>query len=265
MTKSDQLQLKKENLNFINITSCRKNFINETGSIYGSLIVLGPVKVPNKTKTHWACQCKCGRIVLATGSQLRTNRITSCGHKCDKIEDLTNQTINFLTVLYKDPTNPRQFADNSIHWICRCNICGTVKSVSGRLIKNGQAKSCGCLKSSGQQWITQILNKMRIKYEKEYKFKDLKSDNNVCLRFDFALFKNQHLVGLIEYQGEQHYNNHHFFDTKESFEQRLDRDKKKYQYCLKHNIPLLIISSLQSNTKQAIEEKILNFIQENKL
>jgi len=64
--------------------------------------------------------------------------------------------------------------------------------------------SCGCLKTSvGEYYISNILKENNIKYIKEYIFKDLKSDKNAYLRFDFAILDdNNNPIRLIEFDGE---------------------------------------------------------------
>lgn len=56
--------------------------------------------------------------------------------------DLTGQTFGNLTVLYK--TSEKR--DNEIMWHCSC-ACGNEINVRGRCLRNGDTKSCGCLKS----------------------------------------------------------------------------------------------------------------------
>ena len=61
---------------------------------------------------------------------------------------------------------------------------------------------------------------------------------NGLLRFDFAIFdKNNNLLGLIEYQGEQHYKNYKIMGK----QQREITDPMKKEYCLNKNIPLFEI------------------------
>lgn len=53
--------------------------------------------------------------------------------------DLTGKVFHRLTVLARVGGNP-------IKYRCLCD-CGVTKEVMGKLLKNGKAKSCGCLKS----------------------------------------------------------------------------------------------------------------------
>jgi hypothetical protein len=53
--------------------------------------------------------------------------------------DMTGQKFNRLTVLEEcGKTN-----DGKVKWLCLCD-CGNVSSVSGKHLRNGQIKSCGC-------------------------------------------------------------------------------------------------------------------------
>lgn len=56
----------------------------------------------------------------------------------------------------------------------------------------------------------------------------------MALRFDFAIFNQNKLVCLIEFQGEQHtYSSNGFYS-----EDLIKHDKQKIEYCEQHNIPL---------------------------
>ena len=80
--------------------------------------------------------------------------------------------------------------------------------------------------------IQNILNELNIKYQKQYSFTNLTGEKDK-LRFDFAIFKNDELYALIEYQGEQHYQSEDFFGGEEKFLQVKEYDKKKRDYCKK--------------------------------
>lgn len=215
-----------------------KKLIDETGHIYGKLTVIKSIRTAEMRKTGWLCQCQCGNTIICSGSDLRTGKRTSCGKHCNSVKNEIGKTYGFLTVLRRDPTPATEFADKSVHWICQCNLCNTQKSISGRLLRNSQAKSCGCLKSAGEQAIAKYLSSNNIQYQKEYSFADLVDIQP--LRFDFAIFNNNQLLGLIEFQGRQHFKDIDYFH-KDDFEKRITKDKIKVDYCIKNNIPLLKI------------------------
>lgn len=76
----------------------------------------------------------------------------------------------------------------------------------------------------------------------------------VMLRFDFALLSNNKVIGLVEYQGEQHYNPKVAWYS----EDLVERDNRKKEYCKEHNIPLLYL------TKDSdIKGEIINFYETN--
>lgn len=92
--------------------------------------------------------------------------------------------------------------------------------------------------SKGARKVRDFLDINKIDYFPEYIFKDLKYKN--YLRFDFAIMKDDKLLGLIEYHGEQHYEGSMF--NNESLEERQLKDRLKEAYCICRDIPLLVIS-----------------------
>ncbi|MCL1791054.1 MAG: hypothetical protein FWG40_06825 [Peptococcaceae bacterium] len=58
--------------------------------------------------------------------------------KTTRYEDLTGQTFNRLTALY------REHRDGRPYWVCKCE-CGNETYVNAGALKNGGVKSCGCL------------------------------------------------------------------------------------------------------------------------
>lgn len=85
---------------------------------------------------------------------------------------------------------------------------------------------------------------------KEVEYKRTKSFNvtdpygrNYTLIFDGAIYKDNRLVMLAEYQGPQHYHyNNQFYRNYDDFQDALYRDKLKQDFCRKNNIPLITIS-----------------------
>ena len=94
-----------------------------------------------------------------------------------------------------------------------------------------------CNESKGEKQIAEVLCDME--YSRQYRFPDCR--NVYPLPFDFAVFYNGNLKGVIEYQGEQHYRPIDHFGGVDSFEKTKVRDQIKIDYCKKNNIPLLVI------------------------
>lgn len=56
-----------------------KNFIDETGNIYGKLKVISIHHKDEKQGYYWNCYCDCGNKCIVRGSQLRAGKTNSCG------------------------------------------------------------------------------------------------------------------------------------------------------------------------------------------
>lgn len=108
----------------------------------------------------------------------------------------------------------------------------------------------GCHGSIGELLVENLLIKNNIKYKPQYSFPDLKYRR--CLLFDFGILNDkEELIGLLEYNGIQHYEFvKHMHQNQEGFEIYKFKDKLKQDYCIKNNIPLYIIrydEDLESN------------------
>ena len=94
--------------------------------------------------------------------------------------------------------------------------------------------------SYGEYNISSFLQDININFEYQYRIKECK-DKRV-LPFDFGILNdNLELIGLIEYQGEQHYRPIKYFGGEKKFKEIQRRDSIKKKYCVDTNIPLLII------------------------
>lgn len=91
------------------------------------------------------------------------------------------------------------------------------------------------IKSKGEKLILNYLKERNVNFKKEYCFKDLKIIR--YLRFDFAIFNNDQLFCLIEFNGKQHYG----INSKYSNDRVYKSDKMKNDYCKKNNIKLITI------------------------
>lgn len=90
--------------------------------------------------------------------------------------------------------------------------------------------------------IEEILNETDLYFVEEYSFPDLVSTNGRPLRFDFAVFDDDNeLDFLIEYQGIQHYEPKSKFGGVSGLRRQQFNDMRKREYCVEHNIKLIII------------------------
>lgn len=143
----------------------------------------------------------------------------------------------------------------------KCKICSKTWKSTFNNIKNGN--SCPhCSASKGERHIAKILNEHNIQYKSQYWFNNCRIQ--LPLPFDFALFKNNKLVGLCEYQGEQHYKPVDFANkgidwAENQFKRNQFSDGIKRTYCKRNNIPLLEIPYWEYDNAENI---ILKFLKE---
>jgi hypothetical protein len=123
-------------------------------------------------------------------------------------------------------------------WKCRCGICGNTFTALPAKVNNGHITSCGCrIQSSGEDYVASILTEYKINFVPQYTFDDCKL--KYPLRFDFAIMRDDIVIGLIEYDGKQHFEPIEFFGGIEGFHETKIRDQIKNEYCCSHNIPLI--------------------------
>lgn len=232
-----------------NRSSKKENLVGHT---FGRLTVLEE-DLEGKARTSricWKCKCECGKEVSVRADYLKSGATKSCGcyqkslgptngekAKLTLTQDLRGQKFGKLTVI--DLNKELSEKGSGAFWNCLCD-CGNKKIVKASNLKNGDTKSCGCLKSFGETKISYLLNEMNIPYVKEYTFADLKGDN-ANLRFDFAIIENDKIKCLIEYQGEQHYKENPYFGGEERFKKQQKYDELKRKYCEKNKIKLVEI------------------------
>lgn len=123
--------------------------IDITGKHFERLTVLFPVNSNNKKK--WLCQCSCGNEVVVGYNNLTMNNTKSCGCLQKDIasknwEEYRNnknyigQQFGRLTVI--EFVNVEK---NEAIYRFRCT-CGNIIETSLHSVKEGNTKSCGCLK-----------------------------------------------------------------------------------------------------------------------
>lgn len=209
--------------------------IDETGKRYGMLTVIGRGPNDKNGKAQWYCKCDCGNTILSRGTDLRRNKVLTCGcTSYEKGSQLIGQKFGKLTVL--------EFLGNNSYgkhiYKCRCE-CGNTVIVNGNNLKSKNTQSCGCIKkekSIGEQNIEKILESENIRYKTQVKFPDLKYIS--YLYYDFALLDdNNNIIRLIEFDGIQHFKElSKWYDEEVSI-----RDELKNKYARQNNIPLIRI------------------------
>lgn len=200
--------------------------------------------------SKWHCRCECGNETDVQGYALRASNIKSCGCLGTKRRQETNslrgKQINIgdhfgkLTII-KDLGYRKQNSRNK-QWrwsLCQCSCGSSPIEVANALLTNGHVKSCGCLQSYGEMIIREFLQQNNIDYKEQYSFPDLTGPNGGKLRFDFAIFENNQLIYLIEFDGKYHYQTAaKHWQNYYSLEDIQYKDKMKNEYCKCHNILL---------------------------
>ena len=248
------------------ITSCgagcpykkSAQFIDETGNQYGRLKVLYRSDKQG-TKVYWHCLCSCGTEVDVQSTDLRSGRTTSCGCYQKEIssdlqfKDEIGNKYGKLTVLSLVTKKPKAI------WHCKCD-CGNEIDVRGIYLRSGNTKSCGCISSWAEENIEDILKELKVDFKRQYTFEDLISykDKGKKYRYDFAVLKDNEPIGLIEYNGIQHYEPVESWGGKEALMEQKIRDFIKENYAKNKNLPLLILNKNNKNLK----EDIKNFLEE---
>ena len=210
--------------------------IDLTNQIFGQLTVIERAEnTISDNRAQWLCKCNCGNLCIVRGTYLRTGKTKSCGciRKENNSSNLLNKKFGKLTVIEK--TNQR--ASRGIIWKCLCE-CGNICYISTNNLITKHTQSCGCNHLSiGEQNIIDILEQNKIKYIKEYTPSNLIfNDTKFNGRFDFYL---PDYNRLIEYDGEQHFNQSEFFNS--SLEYIQNHDKIKNQWAIDNNITLIRI------------------------
>ena len=152
--------------------------IDLTGQKYNRLTVIKESpKRDSSGCVMWECQCDCGNITYASSNALRSNHKRSCGclniEQVTKLghnnyEDITGLKFGKLTVISKSDIKKNK----RIHWNCICD-CGNSYIASGKGLRNGDIQSCGCLKSVGEQKISDLLRENNITYVREKIFDEI--------------------------------------------------------------------------------------------
>lgn len=233
------------------------------GRRFGRLVVLEKVEPyispKGYRKSRYSCQCDCGNQKVVTRNALVSHYTVSCGcwneekrHRpSSQRKDLMGQRFGRLVALERGPNIIVKSCEQKSTWICRCD-CGNVVQIRQRDLLNGKTRSCGCLVSKSEEIICRELSKLNVCYKNQYFFKDLRGRKGGLLKFDFAIFKNDELSFLLEYQSEYHY-----FNIEYGREVREYTDPRKKEYCKSHNIKLYEITYLDN-----IEDKLIKILKQ---
>ena len=129
---------------------------------FGQLTVLKKSDKKGKYgEIYWDCICDCGKEKTASGNNLKSMKIKSCGCLRKKSKpnkhNLIGCVFGRLTVI----SESKQIIKNRPRWTCKCS-CGNVIDVCGSELRKGNIKSCKCLQrelASNRRKINQLGSK----------------------------------------------------------------------------------------------------------
>jgi glutaredoxin len=130
-----------------------------------------------------------------------------------------------------------------------CNKCKQYFSQSPKshLKGNGCSK---CNESHGEKYIRKLLKDGNYNFKSQQGFP--KCRHKRMLRFDFTIYNDTSVIGVIEYQGAQHYKPIPFFGGEPTLQENKLRDSIKEKYCNNNNIPLCIIPYTERNLSKIL-------------
>lgn len=196
-------------------------------------------------------RCSCNKYDIYNGINKLKEKISEIhpSLKFIKIKDNLKEYNNSSKVVLK--CEKGHIFEISIHNLVN-NKRGCTKCSYSKQIKNLRGESFGT------KILLELFNELDIKYEREKKYKDLRSPySNKRLRYDFYL---EDYNVLIEYDGKQHFyhsKNNKIFNE-EKYLKIKNLDSMKDEYAKKNNIRLLRINYKEN--KEEIIEKVLKFI-----
>ena len=190
------------------------------------------------------CQSKNTVREQENWKQIRTDRVEESAVR----ESLTGKTYGFLDVLKYVKHN--QYGE--VIYTCHCNLCNSTEDIIGHRLTSSQmwdrCSKCRSSNSVGERLVYDFLTSKKVKFTAQQTFSGL-TGKHAALRFDFAIWDNDKIIGLIEVQGAQHYKPIEFFGGEKQFKVQLDYDNRKRGYCLSNNIPLLEYSYIDVENK----------------
>lgn len=124
---------------------------NLIGQQFGKLTVLTRAGSNNRGNAVWSCRCACGVITTALGQNLTSGFKKSCG--CSTLDRPQNAPyemtgLRFGRLIIRGRSGATH--DRKATWFAGCD-CGNTCEVSGKDVRTGHTRSCGCLEAESKK------------------------------------------------------------------------------------------------------------------
>lgn len=177
------------------------------------------------------------------------------GRRCPKCRDRRKHHSEFLREVYSLVGEEYRVVGEYKNAATKVKIrhanCGGLYETSPHAFLRGR-RCPRCRESRGEIAIRDVLSGEGIMYDAQKMLTDCRDKH--MLPFDFAIYNNRgvNILGLIEYDGEQHFRPIEFFGGEKSFKATQRRDAIKTKYCADNGIPLLRIPYTEFDNIEAI-------------
>lgn len=176
--------------------------------------------------------------------ETRAANFTSTGSRCPKCGGSLRLSQEEYEARIRDMGNNEykileKYINNNTGVLLLHVLCGNrFKSIPYTFYSGQRCPYCS--ESRGERFVRDFLIERNISHSTQYSLPGCIYKRQ--LKFDFAIFREEQLFCLIEYDGKQHFEPVDFFGGAKAFEETIIRDKIKNSYCEINSIPLIRVS-----------------------
>lgn len=207
----------------------RKRVVEERGY---ELLEIVREKKENRSFIYIIIKCKDGHISKMKWDNFQQNK--GCKYCANNVKFTLDEIKEYIEK-FEYKLLSTKYKNENDKLLIQCPK-GHIYKTNFRNFKHKDNRCPICKESKGERKISYVLDKLNIKYESQYKFKNCKYKQ--MLPFDFYLSKYNI---CIEYQGQQHYEQIEYFGGEKKFNIQKERDEIKRNYCKDNNIRLIEI------------------------
>lgn len=225
------------------VSEDQKKYTSEYVKLYLDTLDLDLISEYINTNAYIKVKCKLCEYEWACTFSARLGAKNGC-RRCAGYAKYTQEyVLTFL--LQKNITTSTIYESANKYLDLICKICNHNWNTTFHKLHSDGNGGTGCPKcnrgiSKGQKIVEEYLNDKNIKYKIEKRFEDCIFTQK--LRYDLYI-ENKNL--LKEYDGKQHfYNNNFFYSSKDTFLDRVKKDRIKNSYSFVNSISLLRLSYL---------------------